>query len=302
VPLPAVNRNFTYGQLRLASQFFRRHDPGECVACLTWDRLMARRRYAWTEKRIAKFEREGRGLGTGIDYVPWLKVSDLPSLGRSRRVFWPVSGREHHLFSDIEFYAFLHKCYDDATLDVREQFPLPRKETLEIAQALGVRHPRGNGVDIVMTTDLLVTCGSASGPAQFAYAVKPDETLNDTRTLQKLEIERLYWERKGTPWSIIVGSSVRGNVSFNLEWMFDGLRDPETHDEAVIRGNLVRALRGLGTFPLRTVCSVVDSELSIGPGRTLGIARRMLSEKTLRADLTARTLSDLPASSFEFVG
>jgi|ERR1700737_3537495 hypothetical protein len=116
---------------------------------------MARRRYAWTEKRIAKFMREGRGLGTGASYTPWLNVSDIPSLGRSHRLFWPVTGRAHHLLSDLEYYAFLRKCYDDSTLDIREQFPLPRQETLKIAAELGVRHPKINGVNIVATTDLL---------------------------------------------------------------------------------------------------------------------------------------------------
>lgn len=263
---------------------------------------MAGRRYTWTEKRIAKFKREGRGIGTGATYIPWLKVSDVPSLGRSRRVFWSTSGREHHLLSDIEFYAFLHKCYDDATLDIREQFPLPREETLKIAEEIRVQHPRANGVNIVMTTDLLVTQTSAYGPVDLAYAVKQDADLHDERTLEKLEIERLFWESRSTPWKIIVGSSVRGNVSFNLEWMFECQRDPEAEDEPTIRESFVEALDDLKAFPLRTVCSVIDSRLGLRPGRTLRVARRMLSQKKLQVNLTARSIQDLPASNFVVAG
>ncbi|WFU24968.1 TnsA endonuclease N-terminal domain-containing protein [Bradyrhizobium sp. CB1717] len=259
---------------------------------------MARGRYTWTEQRIARFKREGRGIGTGATYIPWLKVSDVPSLGRSRRVFWSTSGRKHHLLSDIEFYAFLRKCYDDATLDIREQFPLPRDETLKIAEQIGVRHPRANGINIVMTTDLLVTQTSTYGPVDLAYAVKQDADLRDKRTLEKLEIERLFWESRSTRWNIIVESSVHDNVSFNLEWMFDCQRDPETEDEPTIREALVEALDDLKSFPLRAVCSVIDSRLGLRAGRTLRVARRMLSEKKLRVDLRARSLQDLPVSNF----
>jgi hypothetical protein len=214
---------------------------------------MARRRHAWTEKRIAKFIREGRGLGTGASYAPWLTVSDIPSLGRSHRIFWPVTGRAHHLLSDFEYYAFLRKCYDDSTLDIREQFPLPREETLKIAEELGVRHPKFSGVNIVATTDLLVTCSTSSGPIEFAYAVKPDEELLDRRTMEKLDIERTYWERKNVAWAIILGSSLRNNLSFNLEWIFDCLRDHGTEypNEPLIREHLVDAIEGLRDLPPR---------------------------------------------------
>lgn len=264
---------------------------------------MARRRYAWTENRIAKFQREGRGLGTGANYTPWLTVSDIPSLGRSHRLFWPVTDREHHLLSDIEYYAFLRKCYDDSTLDIREQFPLPRQETMKIAGELGVRHPKINGIYIVATTDFLVTSSTPSGPRDFAFAVKPDEELYDRRTMEKLDIERTYWERKGVAWAIIPGSSLRGNVSFNLEWIFDGLRDHRTEfpDDPLTREQLIDAIGALHDFPLRTVCSVVDGRLKLRAGHTLGMARRMLSSKTLRVDLSASNLSDLPAARFSVV-
>ena len=45
---------------------------------------MAKRRFEMTENKIARFVREGRGTGDGIDYKPWLTVHDLSSLGRSR--------------------------------------------------------------------------------------------------------------------------------------------------------------------------------------------------------------------------
>jgi TnsA endonuclease N terminal len=202
VPARVVHQlHFYRSTLRSERNSFDVMTSGECVLPPPPGiAVMARRRYAWTEKRITKFMREGRGLGTGANYAPWLTVSDIPSLGRSHRLFWPVTGREHHLLSDLEYYAFLRKCYDDSTLDIREQFPLPRQETLQIATELGVRHPKMNGVFVVMTTDLLVSSSTSSGSIERAYAVKPDDELLKRRTMEKLDIERIYWERKGVAW------------------------------------------------------------------------------------------------------
>ena len=43
----------------------------------------------------------------GKDYKPWLTVRDVPSLGRSHRIFGHKSQRTHHLLSDLELAVFL---------------------------------------------------------------------------------------------------------------------------------------------------------------------------------------------------
>jgi hypothetical protein len=161
---------------------------------------MARSRYDWTERRIKRFFEEGRGSGRGQSYKPWLTTSDVPSLGRTHRIFLARTSRQHHLLSDLEYYAFLNSSFDDDVVDIREQFPLDRAETLAIAAALGIKHPQDKGVSIVMTTDLLETRIAAEGHSETAIAIKPAEKLTETRTIEKLEIERIYWSRRKVPW------------------------------------------------------------------------------------------------------
>ena len=153
-----------------------------------------------------------------------------------------------------------------------------------------------------MTTDLLVTHASNLGPVDVAYTVKYDDELSQKRVLEKLEIERIYWERRGIAWRIITASLVKGNISANLDWIFDCGRDSQEPNEPAIREALIQAFQGLSEIPLRTVCSYVDAQLGIGTGRALKTARRMLSEKKLRADLTVRSLTDQPAGSFTIAG
>lgn len=183
---------------------------------------MGRKRYGFDENRINRFIKEGRGQGTGKNYKPWLTVADVPSLGRVHRVFCPKTEREHHLMSDNEYYAFLLQWWDDSVLDIREQYPLlNRKETLEIAARSGIRHPMHpvSRTLWVLTTDLVLTVRNANGNKTVAYAVKEAKALENERTLEKLEIERRYWERREVKWQILTNEQVKNNFTKNLSWI-----------------------------------------------------------------------------------
>ena len=50
------------------------------------------------DKRIE----EGYGQGNGDEYKPWIKIQDVPSLGRSSRFKELKTGRQHDVLSDME--------------------------------------------------------------------------------------------------------------------------------------------------------------------------------------------------------
>ncbi|MBV5269630.1 MAG: Tn7 transposase TnsA N-terminal domain-containing protein, partial [Afipia sp.] len=234
---------------------------------------MARSKYDWTERRIKRFFREGRGTGRGQDYKPWLTTSDVPSLGRTHRIFLTKTSREHHLLSDLEYYAFLKSSFDDDVVDIREQFPLDRTETLAIAAARGIKHPQVKGVSIVMTTDFLETRVATEGHSEMAIAIKPNEELSKTRTIEKLEIERIYWSRRNIPWFIQSESSLRTTRSLNLEWIFDNtvVGDIDPVDEAGVLQNLPHGLALYQNYPLRDMCTSLDEKLEFDVGKSLQI-------------------------------
>lgn len=112
--------------------------------------------------------------------------------------------RVHHFLSDIEVALFYVLDWHDAVSDIREQFPLDREETQEIASRLGAGYPvdRHTRVPLVMTTDFLVDSSIDGSTRRVAYAVKPSKALAEARTAvrtaEKLEIERHY--RLGKAW------------------------------------------------------------------------------------------------------
>lgn len=63
---------------------------------------MVRSKRDWTEEKLDRYVKEGRGHGSGRDYNTWIKVSDFSSSGRVSRVLGWKTSREHHFMSDGE--------------------------------------------------------------------------------------------------------------------------------------------------------------------------------------------------------
>jgi hypothetical protein len=98
--------------------------------------------------------------------VPWLRVQDVPSIGRSHKIQGVKIERIHHLLSDLERSYFLVCEFSEDVVDIREQYPLlPTERAQAIASAIDVRYPRypRTTLPYVMTTDFLLTVKDLSG-------------------------------------------------------------------------------------------------------------------------------------------
>jgi hypothetical protein len=128
-----------------------------------------------------------RGLGTGREYEPFIKVHEISSTGESFRILGRNTTRPHHLLSRLELSAFLVFDRYKTTVDIREQYPLPLIDTLSICARLGIKHPQMSGKLKIVTTDLLIDLKNASG---VAVAVKYADEFEDQRVIEKLQIEK----------------------------------------------------------------------------------------------------------------
>lgn len=184
---------------------------------------MAKHKYAFDEKKLARFLKEGRGKGHGPQYKPWLTIQDVSSSGRSTRILGATTGRVHHFLSDLETRLFLMLDWSDRVTDIREQYPLDRQVTRMLAAAMGITHPRDTNTqtDIVMTTDLLVDVRHDGAQESIAFSVKPADRLDDRRTLEKLELERRYWEREEVAWYLTTERELPRVRTANLRWLHE---------------------------------------------------------------------------------
>lgn len=180
-----------------------------------------------SERTVERWIKAGYGQGERAQYKPFLYVRDVPSTGTSSMVKSKITNRTHHYLSKQEFKIHLLSEYQRNTIDIREQYALlPWAETQLISESIGVRHPiyPGTKTPIVMTTDLVVTLQQRHGAELVAISVKLSKDLNE-RNLEKLLIERLYWERRGIKWALATEKNIPIFLSKNLEFFENSLHD-----------------------------------------------------------------------------
>lgn len=225
---------------------------------------MVRRRYRIDAAKTARFDREGRGRGYGDGYKPWLTIHDVPSAGRSHRILGMTTGRVHHFLSDLERDLFYLLDWQESVCDLREQVPLDRFETMRIAETIGVRHPQVPGVaePMVMTTDLVADYRRPGRIEPVAYAVKAATDLEKPRTLEKLEIERLYWQERGIAWSIVTRAVLPTRLVRNIAWVHSAYRfhDQERVDDQTIR-RFQAAIAAASDQSLHRFCVLMDRDM-----------------------------------------
>jgi hypothetical protein len=253
---------------------------------------MAKRNRRTNEKSIKKRIKEGRGMGRLAEYKPWLHIQDVPSKGLSSRIKGWKTGRVHHLLSLLELMYFYVLEWSQGVIDIREQFPLlPIEETLSIALSCGIRHPADpkTKYPIVMTTDFVNTIRRGASDLDEPRTIKYKVDLLKLRTLEKLEIERRYWEARKITLKIVTEDSVPMVLAKNVEWLhsyrhlggFNGLGEFAFSQTVSAVNAALRRQPG----PLRDIMLQVDDRLGLQAGTSLSVVRHLLANRNLLIDM-----------------
>ena len=147
--------------------------------------------------------REGRGLGLGSGYKPWIRATEFPGhLGTHHSPIDWHHGRTMHLLSNGEYWMYLILRWEDDVIDIREQYPLPLEATMEIACKNHLRHPRVGGIPVHMTSDLLVDYLDGSQAVYSMKASKADFQKNADQ-VKNVWIEREYWRGQRVAYQLV---------------------------------------------------------------------------------------------------
>ncbi|WP_394884242.1 TnsA endonuclease N-terminal domain-containing protein [Clostridium butyricum] len=187
---------------------------------------MAKTSAEWNEDKFKRYMNEGRGQGEGSNYKPWKYISDFSSLGRSSRINGWKSNRVYHLFSDIESRFFYLMEWEDQVIDIRESFPLLDLE--EVIQEkdnlrLDLFKDKESGIPYVLTTSFLITLKENGKYRYVARSVKSASEMDKKIAIEKFQIEKRYWNKKGIDWGIVTQKEIPLIKAKNIEWVHSAL-------------------------------------------------------------------------------
>jgi 3-deoxy-D-manno-octulosonate 8-phosphate phosphatase KdsC-like HAD superfamily phosphatase len=175
----------------------------------------------WTENKIQRYIKEGRGQGCGSAYKSWYGSADIDDtttflhMGGS----W-INNRTHFIVNELGMLYFFATMWDENILDVRENYPLDLTVTLSISSRLKIVHERckKNKIPIVMTSSFLLT--ELKDGIVTLHAVDILYAANASvykRTVNLFRVKKEYWEEQGIKHSIITPNDLNLVLSRNLE-------------------------------------------------------------------------------------
>ncbi|KAF6509299.1 Tn7-like transposition protein A [Geobacillus stearothermophilus] len=243
------------------------------------------------ENQYSKLIKEGRGQGVKQDYKPWLTVRDVPSEGLSTRIAGWKTGRIHHFLSKLELSFFYVLEWASAVTDIREQYPLPLEATIEIADKLGIKHPAVPKTQerAVMTTDFLIDVYHNDQPKLLARSIKPSTELASNRVIEKIMIEKTYWEEQGIDFKVVTEREIPMILSKNVEFIYMA---KHLSDSPGITEDLLWKLEPFiyqkmqGTpIPLAKIALEVDEIIGLEPGTSLWIVKHLIANRYWEVDM-----------------
>jgi hypothetical protein len=247
---------------------------------------LAKRKIQLTEKKIKEMEKRCRGQGEGIEYTPWITIQDFPSNGLVTRGKGWKTKRVHHFLSKLErdYFYFLEWC--SPVIDIREQFPLNREDTLWIANKMNIKHPVDSStqVPIVMTTDFMITIKNPKGITHVARTIKPSQELENKRTIEKFEIERAYWRKKQVNWGIVTEKDMPKNLIANVEWLHSAYFGFNELSNTALDNYIYQMRHLIGkykNFPIIDLVTDFDERYSLENGMGLELLKYLIAHKEI---------------------
>ncbi|WP_375186024.1 TnsA endonuclease N-terminal domain-containing protein [Pseudoalteromonas sp.] len=199
------------------------------------------------------------------------------------------TGRIHHTLSSIESDFFYLAEYSDSVTDIREQFPLlPINLSIKIAEALGIEHPTHPKTKepIIITTDFLLTRLIGEQVIYEAISVKPKDESDEQRVLEKLEIERVWWELLGIKFSYYIGNELTQIQSRNINWATHPLRS-EMEIFTKHEMDFATSFLTSGNHFIRDICDQFVNEMGMKHEMALTMLRSLIGSKRVNVDLSS---------------
>ncbi|MDJ0637136.1 MAG: TnsA endonuclease N-terminal domain-containing protein [Xenococcaceae cyanobacterium MO_188.B29] len=265
---------------------------------------MARSRYNLTQAKFERYVKEGRGKGRGKDYKPWITIQDFPSVGRASRSPGWKSNRVHHLMSDWESRLFYLFEWSKKVQDIREQYPLLDLDlAMEIAKEMGIKYPvnKESNTPYVLTTDFMLTVKQGKKSVQIARTFKTTKDLGKKKTVEKLELERRYWQKHNIDWAIVTEQEISKIFASNIQWVHSDyhwkLSEEQNNENCYYLNNILKERLNNKKSKISTITTALDKDMSWEIGTSLSLFKHLVAKQEIIIDMFQSKIADRLAAN-----
>ena len=138
-----------------------------------------------------------------------------------------------------------------------------------------------------MTTDLLVDFNSDGQHLSKAISVKYAHDLEDERTIEKLELERRFWEGEGIEWFIFTEHEVPVHFVKNIRWLAPHMHSYDLDDSRrmFVFESILQMLDANREEKLPVVLSELDQKQGLARGTNLKYFRHLAAQNAFQWDM-----------------
>jgi len=130
--------------------------------------------------------------------------------------------------------------------------------------------------------------------------VKESEELNDERVIEKLEIERVYWESRGIDWGIVTEKEIPATFAKNVEILRPFHQPGDASSSKLSPQDIYDAFRFLTDLvttqdlPLREAGAICDGQFGFVRGSSLDLAYHLIATRRWKIDMNNPLDPDQP--------
>lgn len=138
-----------------------------------------------------------------------------------------------------------------------------------------------------MSSDFVVDIVAPSGTKRLAIQVKASSDLKDARTVEKLELERRYWKKKGISWYLLTEKQIPKTVANNLDTLYSARVQSESLE--ILFNSLPVYADSLEANPnakLPDIGMLIDRSYSLEAGTSLARLRALMALRALTFDIS----------------
>lgn len=250
---------------------------------------MARGGRQWKDSTLKRFLDEGRGQGEE-DYKPWLKVSDISSRGRVTRLHSKKLNRTIHLLTDSQTRYFYLLEFDDRVVSVKEQYPILNIADImdQLDESLVKRLKNRDGTPHVLVTTFLITAKDEKGQLHtYARSIKDRDELGKKNVLERLEIQRRWYESQNVEYAIVTPEEIPYQRSRNIEWVLPALHIEDaglTEQEAQYFSTYIIEALHSKKESVKGILDMFEHEMKLEAGLGVFLFRYLIASKQIKID------------------